>query len=107
MDLYGQKGMSIAELSRRFDVGTASVHARLTAKDIPIRPRGGRNNKVVNVDNALLERCKAEGVASVATDLGLEYNTLFKAFKRAEGAAAILESPALVEQPSTPDSPDE
>lgn len=102
-DLYSRREMSIAELSRRFDSGTASIHKRLTANGIPTRPRGGKNNQRVVVTAELVERCRNEGVTPVATELGLSYNTLHKAllqFKRGEGTPS---QPSPEVEPHTPD----
>lgn len=104
--LYTDQAMSIAEISRRLAVGSATIHQRLTKHQIPIRQRGGRNNLIINMSPELQEKVRQQGVTAVATEMGLSYNTLHKALKRAGFySEETPQSPAQSEPPRTPDSP--
>ena len=81
-DLYCKKGFSIAALATKLDVSRNTVRSALERLKIEIRKQGGPNNqKLAEVDGAIIEEIKKDGIAAVAKRLGLSYTTIYKRYR--------------------------
>ena len=77
-DLYIEKELSIAQISRKLDVSKNIIRSCLTRASIPIRSRGGPNNSKVVLTPELIDEIKLNGIKATATRLKMDYTTLYK-----------------------------
>ena len=84
VDLYSTKKLSIQQLAEKLDIGRNTVRDALERYEIPIRPRGGPNNRRLFLTDDILEKVKQNGVAATARELGVGYTTLYKRIFQAQ-----------------------
>jgi transposase-like protein len=77
-DLYKEKNLSIAQISRKLDVSRNVVRDALGKAGLTLRKRGGPNNSRVLLSEAVLTAVRRDGIAVVAKRHGVSYATFYK-----------------------------
>ena len=92
-DLYVEKKLSIAQLSRKLDVSRNVIRDCLKKAGVTSRKRGGPNNSKVVLTEELIEEVRKDGIAVVAKRLEMDYTTLYKRLYKRGITVASLRAP--------------
>lgn len=102
--LYGE--YSIAQMCQRLGISRNTVRERMAKHGIVARKRGGPNRRLAVLTDEVVEKALTEGVAAVAAEKGIEYNTLYKRVKAVREKRGLTTPQAEGSEPqSPPDSP--
>lgn len=110
--LYDQDKLSIAQLSQRLGISRNTIRARLQHHEVAVRSRGGVNRVKEGLNDEVVKEAMEKGVAAVAAERGIEYNTLYKKVRKAKGSQSSTnegqeQDPTNSSTPSEPpDSPE-
>jgi transposase len=100
-DLYTAKGLSVKQLSKKLDISRNTVRLALEDSGIEMRPRGGPNNKKLDITDALVEEIRQKGISAVAKELGLSYTTVYKRLYRVRGLTVTALQAQPIAVPAT------